>query len=113
MAQIKDGTDQENLNKYVAHFKESGYINGNVCLAAHNRGYRVNYFQDIKKLEKGDEIIYEFKDIKLKYLVIQNEIIKDTDIAVIENTKENIITLITCVENQPENRRCVRGILKM
>lgn len=110
-AQIKDGTDQENLNKYVAHFEKSAYTRGNICLAAHNRGYKVNYFKDLKQLEKGDEILYEFKSVKLKYLVTQNEIINDTDIQVIEDTKENIITLITCVENQPEKRRCVRGKL--
>ena len=46
-AEIKDGVDQENLNKYVGHFEESGYISGNICLAAHNRGYKVNYFQNL------------------------------------------------------------------
>ncbi len=112
-AQINDGTDDENLNKYVAHFDESAYIKGNICLAAHNRGYDVNYFGRIKELEDGDEIIYEYKQMKLKYKVTQNKIIKDTDIDVIDNTDENLITLITCVENQPEYRRCVRGILNI
>ena len=28
-------------------------------------------------------------------------------------TKENKITLITCVENKPELRRCIQGILKI
>lgn len=111
-AEIKDGTDYENLNKYVAHFKESSYINGNVCLAAHNRGYKVNYFQNIKNLQKGDKIIYEFKNVKQTYIVTENKIIKDSDVHEIENTKENIITLITCVENEPEKRRCVKGKLE-
>lgn len=112
-AQIKEGTDPENLNKYVGHFEESQYTKGNICLAAHNRGYKVNYFKNLKTLEKGDEIIYKFKNVKLTYKVTENKIIKDTDIEVIENTKENIITLITCVENQPEKRRCVKGKLNI
>ncbi len=111
-AEIKDGTDKETLNNYVAHFKESSYINGNVCLAAHNRGYKVNYFKNLKQLNQGDEIIYEFKNIKRTYIVTESKIIKDTDVQVIEETKENIITLITCVENQPEKRRCIKGVLK-
>lgn len=111
VAPIKDGTEVEVLNKYVGHFKNSGYILGNISLAAHNRGYPVNYFKDLKKLKIGDEIIYEFKDLKMTYKINQIKIIKDTDVEVVENTKENKITLITCVENQPEKRMCIQGIL--
>lgn len=110
-APIKEGTDQETLNQYVGHFKESQYIKGNICLAAHNRGYKVNYFEKIKELKIGDEIIYELKKVKLTYKVTENKIIKDTNVEILENTKENIITLITCVENQPEKRRCIKGKL--
>ena len=112
-AEIKDGVDQENLNKYVGHFEESGYISGNICLAAHNRGYKVNYFQNLKNLEIGDKIIYQYKNMKLVYIVKVIKIIQDTDIDVIKPTKENKITLITCVENKPELRRCIQGILKI
>lgn len=94
-------------------FHGSGMISGNVALAAHNRGYKVNYFRDLKKLEIGDEIIYRYKKIRLIYVITQTKIIKDTDVEIVENTKENIITLITCVENKPENRRCIQGKLKI
>lgn len=110
-AQINDGVDSINLNKYVGHFPQSGYISGNICLAAHNRGYNVNYFANLKELQKGDKIIYRYNNIKLTYIINQIKIIKDTNIEVIENTKENKITLITCVENQPELRRCIQGKL--
>ena len=112
-ANISDGTDEANLNKYVAHFTQSAYILGNVCLAAHNRGYNVNYFHNIKKLKKGDDIIYEFKNLKLKYVITENKIIKDTDVDILKNSKQSKITLITCVENQPSKRRCIQGILKI
>lgn len=112
-AQINDGTDSDNLNKYIAHFIESAYLKGNICLAAHNRGYDVNYFRDLKYLENGDEIIYKLGTVKLKYIVTKSKIIKDTDVEVIENTKENKITLITCVEGEPEKRRCVVGTLSI
>jgi len=90
----------------------SGYICGNVALAAHNRGYKVNYFKDLKSLEIGDEIIYRYKNIKLIYVIVEHKVIKDTNIEVVENTNENMITLITCVENNPQNRRCIQGKLK-
>lgn len=111
IAPIKDGTDVNTLNEYVGHFENSGYILGNISLAAHNRGYPVNYFKDVKSLKVGDIIIYEFKDLKLNYKIDLIRIINDTDVAVVENTKENKITLITCVENNPEKRMCVQGNL--
>lgn len=90
--------------------KKHGKEFGNIALAAHNRGYKVNYFQDLKKLEIGDEIYYSYKNIKRKYIVNSKAIIRDTDLQVLENTKENILTLITCLENEPQYRRCIQAL---
>lgn len=108
-ADISNGTDKETLNKYVGHFIETPIEEGNVALAGHNRGYDVNYFSRLKELREGDEIIYIHNEINRIYEVTKNKIIKDTDIDVLENTEENILTLITCVENEPNYRRCVQA----
>lgn len=108
-AEIADGTDDEVLNNWIGHFETTGYSDGNIALAAHNRGYPVNYFENIKNLEFGDEIIYYYHGIALRFSVSEMNIIKDTQVEVLENTEEKIITLITCVENEPEYRRCVIG----
>ena len=108
-AEIEEGTSKEIMDSYVGHFEESSKDKGNVCLAAHNRGYKVNYFQDLKKMKEGDEIIYTYNGKQRKYIVKTHKIIKDTDWELLEETKENKITLITCVENQPEYRRCIQG----
>ena len=42
----------------------------------------------------------------------KNIIIKDTNWEYLENTEENQITLITCVENEPEFRRCIQAVEK-
>ena len=109
IADISNGTDKETLNKYVGHFIETPIEEGNVALAGHNRGYDVNYFSRLKELREGDEIIYIHNEINRIYEVTKNKIIKDTDIDVLENTEENILTLITCVENEPNYRRCVQA----
>ena len=44
-AEISEGTDIETLNRNIAHFPETVKENGNIRLAAHNRGYKVNYFE--------------------------------------------------------------------
>ena len=109
---ISDGTTKEILNKYVGHFEMTSKQLGNIGLAAHNRGYKVNYFKDLKFLEKGDEIIYRYNDFEMLYEVEKCRIIKDTDWEYLEETEENMLTLITCVENQPEYRRCIQAVEK-
>ena len=111
-ANIAEGTTNEILNQYVGHFDTTSKEYGNIGLAAHNRGYKVNYFQDLRTLEKGDEIKYTYKDFQKIYEVEKVKIIKDTDWDCLENTEDNRLTLITCVENQPEYRRCVQAVEK-
>ena len=111
-AEISEGTRKEVMDKFVGHFEETTKTNGNVGLAAHNRGYPVNYFKNIKQLKEGDEINYKYYEYEKSYIVVENKIIKDTDWEPLENTKENRITLITCVENEPEYRRCIQAVEK-
>lgn len=112
IANIAEGTTKEVLNQYVGHFEESQTECGNIALAAHNRGYKVNYFKDLKKLEQGDVIKYKHNEFEKIYEVEKCRIIKDTEWEYLENTDENMLTLITCVENQPEYRRCIQAIEK-
>ena len=107
-AKISEGTDQNTLNKYIGHFENTKKETGNIGLAAHNRGYKVNYFQNIKNLKLGDRINYFYNGKKYIYEVYEKRIILDTDWTVLEN-KKNELTLITCVENKDEYRRCIKA----
>lgn len=108
-APILEGTSQEVLRRGVGHFTSTSKWDGNVVLAAHNRGYKYNFFQEIDRLEIGDIIEYQTEQGKKSYKVSWNEKIKETDLSCLENTKENKITLITCIENMPEYRLCVQA----
>lgn len=108
-ASISEGTTKEVMEDYIGHFEETTKENGNVGLAAHNRGYKNNYFQRIKELKEGDSIFYTYNGETKEYLVTKHVIIKDTDWTYLEDTEKNTITLITCVENDPEYRRCIQG----
>lgn len=110
VAPIKEGTDLETLAQYVGHFSNSSVWDGNVALAAHNRGTSVkHYFDRINELVNGDTIIYKTKLGERSYEVISSKEIENTDWSVTQsNTNENnTITLITCIRNQPEKRLCV------
>lgn len=110
IAPISEGTSQEVMLEYVGHFENTEEWKGNVGLAAHNRGYPINYFSNLKDLEIGDEIIYKTKYGIKRYKITLSIIITDTDWSYLQETEENKITLITCVENQPSNRRCIQGV---
>ena len=110
VAPIAEGTSQEVMLEYVGHFENTKMLEGNVGLAAHNRGYPINYFAKLKELEIGDEIIYKTKYGIKKYEIILSTVIQDTDWSYLQETNENKITLITCVENEPNKRRCIQGV---
>ena len=75
-------------------------------------GYPVNYFARIKELEIGDEIIYKVNNETRNYIVKTIKIIEETDWSYLKETKDNRITLITCVENRPTKRLCIQAIIK-
>ena len=112
VAEISEGTSKDVLNKYVGHFETTSKTIGNIGLAAHNRGYEVNYFKDLKLLKQGDEIKYTYNEFEKIYEVEKCRIIRDTEWEYLEETEDNMLTLITCVENQPEYRRCIQAVEK-
>lgn len=83
--------------------------NGNVALASHNEGSYAHYFENIKDLKNGEEIIYVTRMGERRYLVCENFIIDETNVDVLEDTDDNTITLITCVSGFKKYRRCVIG----
>lgn len=108
-APIKEGTTSEILKYSVGHFIETELWNGNVALASHNRGSYAHYFSRINELKNGEEIIYITNMGERRYEVIENKIIEETNVEILENTKENIITLITCVTGKKDKRQCIIG----
>lgn len=111
-ASISEGTEEETLNKFVGHFTSTPKLEGNIGLAAHNRGYPINYFENLKQLKGGEEIIYTYGEFTKTYVVTKNVKISEIDWSYLENINQNQITLITCIENEPQYRRCVQAIEK-
>ncbi len=110
VGEIKEGSSNEVLKDYIGHIEETSKYDGNVGLAAHNRGNEYSYFARINELELGDEIIYQTKFGERKYKVINKKEILETDWSLLENTKENKLTLITCIRNKVNQRLCVQAV---
>lgn len=106
---IYEGTANSVLKKGAGHFKDTSIWNGNVCLAAHNRGAN-DYFGEIHNLNYGDTIKLTTKKGTRTYKVFNVEKISVNDTSNLQGTSDNIITLITCVKNQADYYRwCVQG----
>lgn len=110
--EIKESVDSETLENYIGHFTFSSYFDGNVCLAAHNNGFKDNYFSNICLLQNGQSIFYSYLNNSREYIVTDSFIISDTDFSVLKDIGKNEITLITCVPDSPSLRLCVKAVSK-
>lgn len=103
---VFEGTTLDTLSKGVGHFENSKIIDGNVCLAAHNYS---NMWKKLYTVSNGDIIEYICALGHKKYEVFEIKEIEDTNVSVLEDTQDNIITLITCIKNNPSKRLCVQA----
>jgi sortase A len=77
-----------------------------VALAGHNRGGSA-YFSFVKDLKNGDALSYTTRYGTRTYKVVSKTQINEWDNLPLSWSGENILTLITCVADVPENRYCV------
>ena len=106
---IYEGTDSATLAKGIGHFKDTSIWDGNVSLAAHNRGTN-NYFGKIHTLSAGDTIVLTTQLGTRTYAVTDVEKVSETDTSGTSSAADNCITLFTCVMDEREYRWCVRGV---
>ena len=100
------GSHSKTLAKGVGHFEDTSIWDGNVCLAAHNRGAN-NYFGQIHTLDIGDKITLTTKLGTRTYKVTDVFKVSETDRGGLADSSENMLTLYTCVRNQRDQRWCV------
>lgn len=110
--EIQESVEDIILENYIGHFSFSSYLRGNVCLAAHNAGFKNNFFQNLYQLERDDEIIYFYQGIKKVYRVEEILTIDDKDYSNFYTDKTDRLTLITCISGAPSSRLCIKAIAK-
>lgn len=105
---VYQGTDSAALVKGAGHFTNTSIWDGNAAIAGHNRGVN-NHFGKIHTLNVGDTIKLTTKLGERSYEVYSVAKIGADDTSVLNDSTENIITLVTCVMNQPDYRWCVQA----
>lgn len=108
--EVYEGTDLEVLEIGIGHFTNTSIFEGNVGLASHNSGTSGDEFKNLKDIKNGSKIYYQTEYGNKVYSVETIVEISDEDWSYLEETKDNRITLLTCVSGKPNNRLCVQGI---
>lgn len=104
---VYEGTNISTLDKGIGHFENTPYLDGNVCLAGHNYA---GIWKNLYTLQNRDKITYtSFLGTK-EYKVNKMVQIKATDWTLLEDTDNNILTLVTCVKNKPDLRLIVQAV---
>ena len=105
---VYEGESLENMKKGIGHFETSSAWDGNCAFAGHNRGAAA-YFSFVKDLVIGDKITYTTPYGTRTYEVYRKDKIGETDYTGLGWSAENIITLITCVADEPAYRYLVQA----
>lgn len=95
---IGEGIDNKTLKYAVGHFEGTALPgeNGNFCVAGHRSYTYGQYFNRLDELEKGDEITVRTKKGEFKYEVTEKKVVEPTEVSVLDKTKDETITLVTC-----------------
>ena len=105
---VYQGTDSATLAKGAGHFTNTSIWDGNIAVAGHNRGVN-NHFGKIHTLTAGDTITFTTRLGTRSYEVYSVSKISVDDTSILDSTGANIITLVTCVMDQPAYRWCVKA----
>ena len=104
-----DGEVTAAMKKGVGHIDSTSAWNGNVGLCGHNRGAN-DHFGKLRNIAVGGTITYTTTLGTRTYTVTSVTKIASNDWSYLQYTSDNRITLLTCVENQPQYRLLVQAV---
>jgi len=106
---IFEGESMHNMDFGAGRFTFSGLNSGNMGLIGHNRG-PAGYFSFVRLLRHGDIITIETAAGTRSYAIEMTYIINERDFSPLLEFGDNRLTLVTCVEYQPTQRRVAVGL---
>ncbi|MDR2929148.1 MAG: class D sortase [Cytophagaceae bacterium] len=106
VVKVFEGETLDNMADGAGHFAFTSAWDGNIGIAAHNGG-SAGYFEKLKDLAYGDEIIFTTFHGTRTYKVTDRAVIDDTDYSLLGYSAENRLTLITCQRGVPTKRLAV------
>jgi sortase A len=94
VAMIMEGTDERTLRHAIGHVKGTSMPgeDGNVAIA----GHRDTFFRDLRHIQRNDEITLTTLTGEYHYSVDVMEVVGPEDTAVLQNSGQATLTLVTC-----------------
>jgi sortase A len=91
---VVQGESEAILQRAVGHLPRTALpgAEGNVVLA----GHRDTFFRPLKDIEAGDSIVMKTRERDVRYVVEWTEVVKPTDVQVLDQAGGHRLTLITC-----------------
>lgn len=112
---VLEETDKETLSVAAGHFEGTGSVGkGNYCIAGHNSTIYAEIFNDLDKIQVGDEMYLIDTDdrrTRYTYVVTEYNIVSPQSTEVLNDYGVNRLTVISCTDDG-EYRQVVTGILK-
>jgi sortase A len=93
-AMILEGTDDRTLRRAVGHIPGTALPGqpGNVAIA----GHRDTFFRALRNVHEGDEITLMTLEGSYRYRVDSIKVVGPEDTQVLDNSGDDILTLVTC-----------------
>lgn len=110
---IVEGTDDEVIKHNIGRFQETSMPGeeGNFAIAGHSSTIYNNVFNNMDKINAGDEIVINALNGKFKYIVSESFVVKPEDTTVLNSfVGRKEITIVTCT-NGGKDRLIVKGNL--
>ena len=91
---ILEGTEDETLRRAVGHIPGTSLPGqeGNVAIA----GHRDTFFRPLRNIQKDDEITLTTLNGSYRYRVDSFRVVEPEDIAVLDDSDDAVLTLVTC-----------------
>ncbi|MBM7600516.1 sortase A [Virgibacillus halotolerans] len=92
---IVEGTDEDDLEKGVGHYKGTAYPQQNDQIVL--SGHRDTVFRRMGELELGDIMTIQLPHGEFSYEIVDTEIVKADDLTIISPTSpDEVLTVTTC-----------------
>ena len=92
---VIEGDDDDILRLGAGHIPETALPDqavGNVGIAAH----RDTYFRPLRLIRARDLIVLKTPQGNYRYRVLSTQVVEPEDVAVLDNTGQRVLTLVTC-----------------
>lgn len=100
-APVLEGVGNDVLSVAAGHFPDTGAVGeGNFCIAAHSSTIYKEYFNQLKEIQNGMEILlYRPDKTYVTYEVSDSFIVNPDQVWILNDFNDNRVTLVTCTDD--------------